>query len=101
MHSGPASSIVSRSPEPAHRAHTQSLTGMTTTRSGGFGAATTLGSRLGDLLTGLSVMNCAAEDIDLRTEPGLRIHRLYSDDPNGFASARGAGSRPVRKRSRT
>jgi hypothetical protein len=25
-------------------------------------------------------MNCAAEDIDLRAELGLRIHRLYSDD---------------------
>jgi hypothetical protein len=30
-------------------------------------------------------MNCAAEDIDLRAELGLRIHRLYSDDPNGPA----------------
>jgi hypothetical protein len=33
-------------------------------------------------------MNCAAEDIDLRAEPGLRIHRLYSDDPNGSSGDR-------------
>jgi hypothetical protein len=36
MHSGPALSMVSRSPVPPHSAHFQSFTGMTTTRSGGF-----------------------------------------------------------------
>src|SRR5271165_580842 len=65
MHSGPTSSIVSRSPVPLHRAHTQSLTGMTTTRSGGFAAVATFCSGLGDLLTRLSVVNCVAEYGDL------------------------------------
>ena len=60
MHSGPASSIVSSPPVPVHRAHAQSLTGMTTSKSGGFAVVAVPGSGLGDRLTRLSVVNCAA-----------------------------------------